>query len=95
VITVGVERGRYCRERGEMDSRSRGGSTVQIGGMAARQYVAEAMLLQCGTYENHGWMSGGGGGSEMMMQECNMCGDVGFPDQLQHCSACRSRVQHT
>jgi len=77
-----------------MDSRSRGGSTVQIGGMAARQYVAGAMLLQCGTYENHGWMSGGGG-SEMMMQECNMCGDVGFPDQLQHCSACRSRVQHT
>jgi hypothetical protein len=23
-------------------------------------------------------------------QECNMCGDVGFADQLQHCSAALS-----
>ncbi|KAG6547194.1 hypothetical protein Mapa_011446 [Marchantia paleacea] len=28
-------------------------------------------------------------------QECSMCGDVGFPDQLQQCTRCRFRFQHT
>ncbi|OAE22725.1 hypothetical protein AXG93_2035s1060 [Marchantia polymorpha subsp. ruderalis] len=28
-------------------------------------------------------------------QECSMCGDVGFPDQLQQCTRCHFRFQHT
>ncbi|KAL3814973.1 hypothetical protein ACJIZ3_016241 [Penstemon smallii] len=26
---------------------------------------------------------------------CCMCGDVGFPDKLFHCSKCRNRFQHS
>ncbi|KAL8495538.1 hypothetical protein ACS0TY_019608 [Phlomoides rotata] len=26
---------------------------------------------------------------------CCMCGDVGFPDKLFHCSKCRNRSQHS
>lgn len=27
--------------------------------------------------------------------ECNMCGDVGFPDHLLHCSRCREHQEHS
>ncbi|XP_042049063.1 uncharacterized protein LOC121794790 [Salvia splendens] len=29
-----------------------------------------------------------------MVGVCSMCGDVGFPDKLFHCSKCRNRFQH-
>lgn len=33
--------------------------------------------------------------SQRPAQECSMCGDVGFADQLHRCMLCRFRHQHT
>ncbi|KAH9556970.1 hypothetical protein CY35_07G061000 [Sphagnum magellanicum] len=81
-----------------MESRSRGdgGGIAQIGSILVRRHELP-MQQQRGCDENHGsWMRRSSSSDEMQQQlECSMCGDVGFADQLQHCSACRSRIQHT
>jgi len=60
-------------------------------GVAAARH--DEPMQHCG-YDHNGCIMSSS--SEVVhQQECNMCGDVGFADQLQHCSACRSRIQHT
>ncbi len=81
---VGVQR--------NMDPASRYSGVAQFaGGVAAAKH--DEPMQHCG-YDHNGCIMSSS--SEVVhRQECNMCGDVGFADRLQHCSACRSRIQHT
>ncbi|CAK9271169.1 unnamed protein product [Sphagnum jensenii] len=77
----------------DQDGQLAGAAQLQqfAGGAAAARH--DEPMQHCG-YDHNGCIMSSRS-DVVHQQECNMCGDVGFADQFQDCSACRSRIQHT